>query len=104
MRQAFYAGFFIPSLKIRHGQIDRGRIFGIVAGQRLQQERAILDAARHRAGVVEGPAERDHAITANPAKGRFKANNIAVGCRGADRSAGVRAQGAVAKAGGQRRA
>ena len=68
---------------------------GVEAGDRLQQQRGIAGRAAHRADVVEGPGERNHAAGAHQPVGRLQPGDAAVRGRLADRAAGVRAERAV---------
>ena len=58
----------------------------------MQQDRVVLDAARHRADVVERIGQREHAGEAERAVGRLQPDDAAAGRRIAHRAAGVGAE------------
>ena len=72
-----------------HRQVEAGRILGIEAGHRLEHDRAILDVARHRAGLVERAGEGDDAPAAAAAVSRLDPRDAGQRGRLADRAAGV---------------
>ena len=72
----------------------RGRIGGIVTRHGLQEVRAILHRARHRASVVERPREREDPRAAHAPVRRLEPHDATEGGRPADGPAGVRARGA----------
>src|SRR5206468_12550989 len=85
------------------GLAARRRIGRVVAGERLEEQRAVLHRPRHRARVVEGPGERDDARAAHAPVGRLEADNVAERHGSAERAARVRAGRAVGEPGGERR-
>ena len=76
--------------------------FGIVAGDGLQHDRAVLDGPRHRAGMVEGEGIGVDAGAADEAVGRLQPDDAAERGRAADRAAGIGAERAGHKPGGDR--
>src|SRR6266567_936781 len=46
-------------------RVYRRYIFGIIAGDRLEQKSGILHAAAHRPDMVQRPRQRDHAPGTN---------------------------------------
>ena len=73
------------------------RVFGIVAGDRIEHDRAILHRARHRTGSVHAPGERNDSVIAHTPVGRSYADHSVDGRRQANRTAGVRADRAVTR-------
>ncbi len=82
------------------GKIDTGRVEGVVPGDRLQHDGAVLDVAGHRTDLIEGGGEGDDAVAADPAIGRLEADDAAVRGRLADRAAGIGSQRGRGLAGG----
>ena len=85
---------------IRDRAIGAGRIFGIMPGDRLQEDRAILDGPRHRTGMIEGEGIGVDAGTADEPIGRLQPDDAAQRRRAADRTAGIGAERARDKPGG----
>ena len=85
---------------IRRAGRHRGGVRRVVAGDRVQQERGVPDAARERADLVEGGGIRDQAVARHAAVGGLDADHAAVRGRLPDRTAGVRAQRSQAQARG----
>ena len=79
----------------------RGRVGGVVTGHGLEEVRAILDRARHRAGVVERPRKREDARAAHAPVRGLEPDDAAEGGRPADGPAGVRARRAADEPRGQ---
>ena len=76
--------------RIRHlGARHRGRIGRIVAGQRIEQDGAVLRGPGHRSGGVQAGRQRDHAAARHQARRRLDAGDAAIGRRQPDRAAGV---------------
>src|ERR671928_108948 len=73
----------------RAAAIGGGGVPRVVAGERLEHERAVLGGAGHRAGVVERPGEGQYPRLAHPAEGRLEAGDAAERGRPADRAARV---------------
>src|SRR5262245_32324199 len=84
---------------IRHWGPAGGRIFGIVAGDGLEDNGGVFDSPGHGATVVQRPAQRYHAIAADPPVRRFEPHDTAVGGRPPDRTTRTGPQGAHAEAG-----
>ena len=84
---------------VGHRHAAAGRIARILARDRAQQRRRIADRARHRPEVIGRPGDRDAAVPADPAVGRFQPDDAAVGRRQPDRAARIRADRAVAHPG-----
>ena len=89
----------VGHLRARH----RGRISRIVAGQRIEQDRAVLRGPGHRAGGVQAGRQRDHAAARHQARRRLDAGDAAIGRRQPDRAAGVGPQRAQRQTGRHRR-
>ena len=87
---------------IRDRAVGACRVLRIVAGNRLQQDRAILDRPRHRPGMIEGEGIGVDAGAADQTVSRFQADDAAQRRRAADRAAGIGAERAGDKAGGNR--
>ena len=77
------------SFVVRNRQIDGGRILGIDAGHRFQQDRGIAHVAGNRAGLVERRCKGNNAPARAAAIGRLDADGAGEGCRLADRAAGI---------------
>src|SRR4029453_9546963 len=75
---------------------------GTVPGERLRQVRAVFDGARHRAGVVERPGEREHVGPAAATVGRLQPYDAAERRRSADRAPRIAAAPAGGTPSGQR--
>ena len=90
--------------EVGHRTIGARRIGRIVAGHRLQQQRAVLHRPGQRPGVVQRERQRQHAGAADQAVGGLDAGDAAQRRGPADRAAGVRAGAAEDHAGRDRRA
>ena len=108
----------MPLRSVAVGQLDRlgkaeaGAVARIRADHRAEQQRAVGDVARERAGLVERGRERDHPVAADRAVRRLHPDDPAQRGGLADRAAGVgpdrprrgargdRARGAAARAAG----
>ena len=84
--------------------IGARRVLGVVPGQRLQHDRAILDRPGHRAGMVKSEGIGINAGPADEAVGRLQSDDAAQRRRTADRPAGVGPHRAGHKSRGDRRA
>ena len=71
------------------GEVERGGVAGIVAGDRLEKERTVGGGAGHRADLIEARREGHQPPPAHPAVGRLQAGDPAQACRLPDRAAGV---------------
>ena len=87
---------------VRDGAVGARQILGIVAGNALQHDRAILDRPGHRAGMVEAVGVGVDPGPADEAIGRLQSDDAAQRRRAADRSAGIRAERAGDEAGRHR--
>jgi len=85
---------------IRDRAVGAGRIFRIVPGNRLQQDRAIFDRPGHRTGMIEGERIGVDAGTADEPVGRLQPDDAAQRRRAADRTAGIGAERGRDKPGG----
>jgi len=74
---------------IRHRQVDRGRVLGVDACHRLQQDGGIAHVAGDRAGLVERRGEGDDAPARAAAVCRLDADSAGEGSRLADGAAGI---------------
>ena len=88
---------------IRDRPVGAGGVARIVAGERLQHQRAILGGPRHRADMVEAEGGRRDAGAADETVGRLEPGDAAKGRRAADRAAGVGADAAEDQPGRDRR-
>ena len=88
---------------VRDRTVSARRILGIMPGNDLQHDRAVFGRPRHRAGMIEGEGIGVDTGPADQTIGRFQTNDAAQGCRAADRSAGIGAERAGDKTGGDRR-
>ncbi len=88
---------------VGHGFARRGAVHLVVAGERLQQNRRVLHALRHRAHLVEGARERGHAVAAHAPVARLEAHAVAEARRLADRAARIRAERGDAEVAAHRR-
>ena len=79
------------------------RVLRVVAGDRLQQDRAILDGPGHRPGVVEAVRIGIDPVAADETIGRLQPDDAAKCRRAADRAAGVGAERRRDKPGRDRR-
>src|SRR5262249_10127418 len=70
----------------------RGRVGGIVAGHRLEQVCAVLHRARHGAGMVERPRERQDTGATHTSVCWLEPNDATEGGGAADGATGVRAR------------
>ena len=68
------------------------RVLRVVAGQGLEQQRAVLDAPRQRAAVIERVGVGDHARAAHQAERGHQADDTAQRGRAPDRSPGIRSE------------
>ena len=68
---------------------DRGRVAGVAALQRRQQQRRVGDVAGQRPALVERGGEGDHPVARDRAVGRLQADDPAERGGLADRAAGV---------------
>ena len=68
---------------------DRGRVAGVAALQRRQQQRRVGDVAGQRPALVERGGEGDHPVARDRAVGGLQADDPAERGRLADRAAGV---------------
>ena len=82
---------------------DRGRVAGVPALQRRQQQRRVGDVAGQRPALVQRGGEGDHPVARDRAVGRLQADDAAERGRLADRAAGVGAERAGGEAAGDRR-
>jgi len=89
---------------VRRLAFRRGRVFGIVAGQGMEEDRIVFDRARHRADVIKRIGQRKHAGQAHRAVGWLHADDAAAGRGIAHRAAGVGAERYRRHAGRERRA
>src|SRR5262245_42465189 len=74
---------------IGYWKIGTARIVRVIAGNRLQHNRAVFGSPRHRPTVIEGERVRDHTFSADPPTGRHEPGDAAERSRVANRSAGV---------------
>ena len=88
---------------VRHRQIDAARIARIVSGEHAQHVGRVLDRAGERTYMVERPAQRGDAGTADPPVGRFQPDQAAERRGNADRPAGIGADAGKAAARGNAR-
>ena len=88
-----------PAGPVRHRKVGRGAVHRVVAGHGLQQQRAVLDRARHRPRLVQRAREGDDAPARAAAIGRLDPGDAAERGRLADRAASVGAGGAQAQPG-----
>src|SRR5690606_38829612 len=72
-----------------HRLVEAGRILRVEARHRLEHDRAVLDRARHWAGLVERTGERHHAPAGAAPIGRLDAGDAGERRRLSDRAAGV---------------
>src|SRR6266545_7008182 len=64
----------------------------IIAGNRLEHDRAVFSSPSHRPAVIEGERIGDHTSSADPSVGRHEPGDAAERSRVADGSAGVCSQ------------
>ena len=76
----------------RLGQLDRGRVAGIAAGDDLVEPGVVADGLRHRADLVEARREGDDPVPADRAVGGPQADDPAERGGLLDRAAGVGAE------------
>ena len=88
---------------IRDRPVGAGRVARIMAGERLQHQRAILGGPRHRPDMVEAERRRRDFGAADEPVGWLHSGDAAIGCWAADRSASIGADAAEDHAGGDRR-
>ena len=69
-----------------------GRIVRIMAGDGVEQNRIVLDIARHRPDVIERIGQREHAAEADRAVSRFHSDDAATSRGIAHRAAGIGAE------------
>ena len=81
-----------------------GRVVRIVARDGMEEDRVVLDRARHRTDVIERMGQREDAVEADRAVGRLQPDDAAAGRGIAHRAAGVGAERRRRQARGQRRA
>src|SRR5262249_15171115 len=74
---------------IGYWKIGTARIVRVIAGNRLQHNRAVFGSPSHRPTVIEGERVRDHTFSADPSIGRHEPGDAAERSRVANRSAGV---------------
>jgi hypothetical protein len=89
---------------VGHGLAARRGIGRVIACQRLEHEGTVLHGARHGAGMIERPGERQDPRPAHAPIRRLEPDDAAQCRRAPDRSAGVRSEGTHGEAGRQRRA
>ena len=77
---------------IGHGMIGTRRVTGVVAGNGLQQDGAVLDRPRHGAAGVEGERVRYHPMAADQAISRLQPGDAGKRRRDAHRTTGIRTQ------------
>ena len=77
------------SFIIRHRQINRGRILGVDARHRFQQDGCIADVAGDRTGLIERRGESDNAPARAAAIGRLDADRAGEGRGLANGAAGI---------------
>ena len=87
----------------RLGELQRGRIAGVLPDHLPEQQRRVADVARQRPSLVQRGGERDHPVARDRAVGRLQPDDPAQRRRLADRAAGVRAQRPRREAGRDRR-
>ena len=68
---------------------DAAVISGVVTGNGLQQDRAVLGTARHRSAVIESEGIGNHARPAHQPVSRHQPGDAAERRRPADRTAGI---------------
>ena len=90
--------------EVGHRRARAARITGVVAGDRLQHQRGVLDRARHRPHVVAARRERDDAAASDHAEGRLEPDDAAHPGGRAHRPTGIRAEREGCKAGRHDRA
>ena len=73
-----------------------------MTGESFEQKRRVADVFGHRSDLIHRRSERDDAVAAHPAIGRFETDDAAAGRRLADGSAGVGSQGGEALIGSHR--
>ena len=76
-------------MEVLRRTVRAGRIARIEAAHRAEQQRAVLGAARERAGLIEARRERDHAVARADAVRRLDPGDAGEARRLADRAAGV---------------
>jgi hypothetical protein len=77
------------SVKGRHCGIGGGRVSGILAGDHLQQQSAVIDVSAKRSDLIQGGGVGDQARSGRRAVGRFKADDAAERRRLPNGAAGV---------------
>ena len=90
-------------LIVRHGPVHRGRVPGIMAGDGLEHERAVLHVFGKGTDLIERRRVRHHAKATDPSVRRLQAHNPAERGRQADRAAGVGAERSQGLVSGYRR-
>ena len=88
---------------VRYRRVGGGRVGGIRSGDGIHRQRSILDAARHRARMVQAPGQGRQAGPAHPSVGGLKPHDAAERRRNPHAAAGVAAHCDVALPGGGRR-
>ena len=78
---------------VRHGDVGRGHILGVVAGNGIHGQRGVFHGPDHWAGMVQTPGKRRQPVPAHQPIGGFEAYYAAQGRRNANRSSGVAAGG-----------
>ena len=78
--------------KVRDVMLDAARVLRIVAGDGLQQDRAILCAARHWTAVIEGEGIGNYPGAADQPVSRHQPGDATERGRPTDRSTGIGAQ------------
>ena len=96
--QVLAAGRLHPAL-----DPDRGRVAGVAALHRGEQQRGVGDVAGQRPALVERGGEGDHPVAGDRPVGRLQADDPAERRRLADRAAGVGADRARREAAGDDR-
>ncbi|MNC85308.1 hypothetical protein D3C83_08990 [compost metagenome] len=101
--QPFHAGFQLRRI-IRHRTAAAERVVRVETGDRLEEQRVVLDRARDRPYGVRRPAVHDAAVATHSAEGRSQTHDAARRSRTAHGAAGVFAQRTRTKAGRGRNA
>jgi hypothetical protein len=89
-----------PRGEIGHRLVADRAVVGVMAGDRIHHQRAVLGRARERTDVIERPGARHGAVAAHAAIGGFKSDHAAGRGGQADRAAGIGAKRAVDEARG----
>ncbi len=82
---------------IRHGKVNRGRVLGVDACHRLQEDGGIAHVAGNRASLIERRGVSHNAEARAAAVSGLDADGACEGCRLADGAAGVGCGGAGAQ-------